>query len=519
MDTTPQVPKDTTEVDTQTARGPRALAETMSWGEQLLPLTYAAMEACWIDALLIGLVRLHILGSTTLFMPLWAPFLITIVSVWLALALPDQNVQSRRRGSSSATILFIQGVMAIGVVWASLYTLSAAIWSPLWIIALASDAFQLNNMAFATIGIIILIAVFCYRGIHIARYALEPSETTRSIIVGSIILLVVSLLPASSSNEQVDLLGLFLLLVTFALFARALAYTLFIRQEHLTGLQGSKAAQDRLILSTVGLICLPLLIIALVIGITVNPNFLAAIQQLFSPLSHVYDVIVLAIASLLSFLLSGLLSILPKISKGKNPNPIREPANPFTKHPTSPGHLSPVVYSIASIIFYLCLMAILIAIVVIITTLLRRRTQGKRLNLDIRESLWSWQLFKAQLLFLLRAVLHRFQTKKTEGGVQVSEQTTEGTPSQRDIRAIYRAFLQWTAQRGYRRQHNETPGEFKQRLVGHPPTSLALLEAELQTVTDIYSSTRYSQETPSTSEVERMQQNWRTIQQQAPPPA
>ncbi|GER87460.1 hypothetical protein KDW_16220 [Dictyobacter vulcani] len=74
MDTTPQKLPDTASEEGQSQSSPRSLADVMSWGEQLLPLTYSALEACWIAVLLIGLGRLHFLGLKQPFMPLWGLF-------------------------------------------------------------------------------------------------------------------------------------------------------------------------------------------------------------------------------------------------------------------------------------------------------------------------------------------------------------------------------------------------------------------------------------------------------------
>src|SRR3984893_3439105 len=54
-----------------------------SLGEFLLPTLLGAMEACWVDAVLIGLASAVLLGSSLPLLPLWAPFVFIVGSQWL----------------------------------------------------------------------------------------------------------------------------------------------------------------------------------------------------------------------------------------------------------------------------------------------------------------------------------------------------------------------------------------------------------------------------------------------------
>ncbi|GCE18323.1 hypothetical protein [Dictyobacter kobayashii] len=311
MDSMPLVPHNDpeTEEETHNPVPPRSLADIMSWGEQLLPIAYATLEACWIAAVLIGLARLHFFALTQPFAPLWAPFLLMIVSAWCALILPDQvlrNNDERTARTHSGNLAFLfQGISVLCVVWGTIYAGGAALWNPAWLMSLLSDFLLFNQTAFAVVGLILLSYAICYRGIKIARYTLEPSETMRGIILGSVIFLGVCLLPNTSSPyEQIYLLLLILIFFSFALLTRALSHAIFVRQEHLTGLQGSKFTQDRLILYAVGMVCLFMAIIGLILGITINPTLLAAVQQFLSPAGKVYDGAVYIIAWIMAFLVS-----------------------------------------------------------------------------------------------------------------------------------------------------------------------------------------------------------------------
>src|SRR5713101_9532241 len=60
------------------------LSATPSWGEHLLPIVLAAMEACWVDAILIGLASIGLFLSHDPILPLWTPFVLIAGSHWLA---------------------------------------------------------------------------------------------------------------------------------------------------------------------------------------------------------------------------------------------------------------------------------------------------------------------------------------------------------------------------------------------------------------------------------------------------
>ncbi|GCE18324.1 DUF4129 domain-containing protein [Dictyobacter kobayashii] len=157
------------------------------------------------------------------------------------------------------------------------------------------------------------------------------------------------------------------------------------------------------------------------------------------------------------------------------------------------------------------LIALIITFITVIVILLRKRKIARR-SLDIHESLWSWELFWLQLKTLLLQFWQRFSRQKDEQPVQLEERMEEEEePIMRDVRAIYRAFLQWAASRGYRRQHAETPQELKQRLI--PP--LPAFEPEIQTVTEIYTSARYSHVLPDDAEIARMHQSWLALQRKS----
>ncbi|WP_338258464.1 DUF4129 domain-containing protein [Dictyobacter halimunensis] len=512
MESTPQTPRDDQERREPWSPPPRSLADVMSWGEQLLPLSYATLEACWMGAVLIGLARVHFLGLDQPFAPLWAPFLLMMVSSWCTLILPDQllknNDKKTASGHSGNLVLVIQSIGILCVVWGTFYAGTSALWNPAWLMALLSDLLLFNSTAFAVIGLIIASYALCYHGIRIARYALEPSETLRGIIIGSVIFVVICLLPAIGNGDQVDLLLLVLLFFSLALLARALSYAIFTRQDHIAGLHGSKVTQDRLILSTVGIVCLMLAVVGLVLGIIINPTLLAAIQQFLSPLGRIYDGATYAIAWVMAFMISWIpldkfKFTLPKLNKNTPPP---------TTHSNAGAAPPPAVQTIAGFVFIALMITLLVTVIILVVVLLRRRRAGRR-SLDLHESLWSWGLFWQQITGLLSHLWQRLRRRKDEQPAPIVERGIEDdeAPMLRDVRVIYRAFLQWAASQGYRRQQAETPGELKQRLVQPLPA----FEPEMQAVTEIYTAARYSHVSPGEAEVARMQRNWSELQQKS----
>src|SRR5262249_12572272 len=110
---------------------------------------------------------------------------------------------------------------------------------------------------------------------------------------------------------------------------------------------------------------------------------------------------------------------------------------------------------------------ILLMFLLIRWALRRRRVQlvAKRQEEEVRESLWSWSLFWAQLKEFLRALFGRFFSRRpAEKQDQAGLQIIEGGPTARSIREIYRLLLKQAAGRGYARKRDETPYEFEQRL-------------------------------------------------------
>ena len=495
---------------------PRALATTMSWGEQLLPLAYAAMQCCWIAALLIGFGRMHMFTQTGTFIPLWAPFLVILVSTWSALTLPDHTARAYNQStfslsqlrSSKTVIILIQTVLILSSIWGSFYS-TIALWNPIWLGTFINDFIQINATAFASIAVILLTYGLSYYGIRIARYNNEPGMVTKGLITGGIVFAVVILIQSTTDLDQAALVLLLLLFFFLTLFTRALSYAIFVRQEHLIGLDGNKYAQDQLVVSTVGFVCLLLTMIALVVSFIINPELLIALVQSMAPIGKLYDKVAGVFVGFVAFLLS----FIPLGGKLKAPPLIHVPNNPISHlKQNSSKSLPPGIQTFASLLFIIVIIAIVAIVILFIVRMLNKRAHARRLQRDQHESLWSWALFWSQVKKFLHALLRRFKRQEVASLVeQQSIVEEEAVVVNRDVRAIYRAFLRWAAMHGFMHQRYETPYELKQRL----QQPFTLLMPEIQAVTEIYTTVRYGQDQPTEAEVERMQQNWASLQRKS----
>src|SRR5579884_3023252 len=76
------------------------VASDLSWGERLLPVLYAAMETCWVYAILLGLASVHFFGTNDTLVPVWAPFVLILGAYWILLAM-ERRAASEGGHSSS----------------------------------------------------------------------------------------------------------------------------------------------------------------------------------------------------------------------------------------------------------------------------------------------------------------------------------------------------------------------------------------------------------------------------------
>ncbi len=503
-----------------------------SIGEFLLPYLLGAMQACWITAILIGLASAGLFESSESLIPLWAPFVLILGSLslfhYLGLRTTKKTTGDSGDGvkvSIPETSLFfiLIGVLSLFFVWLHMYTQTAFIFDPKWVLSLFNDVLLLNGHFYEAASIIGLIILLGWLGIRLINRHVEPFDVFRALCLGLGVFIVVIILRTGQASagavihHDTSLLLLIPLFLFLSLMAHALARVVFIRKSHPTGLQGSIVAQERAIIMLIGLLGLAFLFFALLIGGTTNSAFLTNFGHVLAILGVVYNwlvEIVAAIIVIVAIPIFWLISLLhpstptrsPKVTKFHIPQSTANPA--ISALQIVFAHTIIPILTIVIPILFILLMVILIR-----WTLRRRPRVRKRVNKrnqDVHESLWSWSLFWMQLRSIVRALFARFIHRDitTVDGVIVMEEI-KGEPAARSIREIYRAFLKKAARRGYPRKRFETPYEFKQRL----DEKIPLAEPQLEIITEAYAFTRYSGDVPDEAQLAQVRSNWVELDQ------
>jgi Domain of unknown function (DUF4129) len=506
------------------------IAANPSLGERLLPFLLAAMEACWVDAIFIGLAGLNFFQSRDPIIPVWAPFVLIAASQWLSGYLERRSMNAESSSESddaSATVTpgisVLFGVMAaitLFIVWSRVYAQTAFVLDPRWLLSLLNDVLLLNSNAYLVVGIAALSAYFCWRGVRLSRHQVEPANVFNILRLGLIVFVVVIIVRAAQESAGIvfhDWLELFLLVPIFfllSLIAHSLARAAYVRHSHPVGLEGSAAAQERSIMLLLGTFGLAILILALLVGNVANP---ALLQQIAVPLGAAYDWLIGIIAHIIVFLVTPIFWLINLIFAGqqlRSPsirlNPLGGVGKTNTHKPQPTPDLILVLIPILRIA--LPILFILGLILLIRWALRRRRVRvvGSK-NEDVHENLWSWALFWTQLKAFLRGLFGRFFSRKTTAaGEQAAPEAITGGQAARSVREIYRLLLRRAADRGYPRKKDETPYEFRQRLDAKTP----LAQPRLEVITGVYTATRYGGLEPDESEVARVRGAWAEIEQQ-----
>ncbi len=502
------------------------LSAAPSWGELLLPLIFAAMETCWIDGILIALAGANVFHLREPLLPLWTPLVLMAGSAWLVsylerrdLATSDALPSDGRRKATAGSSLFIWLLVIVALVsiWSSVYATSSWLIDPRWLLTMLGDLLLLAPQAYHVLGIIALSVYFCWRGLDLARRVIEPGTVLSRLRIGVGVFALVILVRAGAGDQfygELPLLFLLPCFVALALIAHALAKAIFVRQAHPVGLLGNVAVQEGAVLMVVGTIGVILLLVALLLGAFASPAFLAQVQLALAPIGIVYDWLVSALAQFTVILLMPvfwLISLFPV----RQQQPVLPHPSPIV-HGVSKLTTPPEAMLIAATVFKVVLpILVVVGLGFLIWRLLRRRRVVlRRRDQDVHESVWSWRLFRAQLLGLLRAIWLRFFGRKQQvEEAQAVALEMAGEPAARTVREIYRALLGWAAGRGYPRARDETPYEFQQRLQQQLPQSMP----ELGAITDAYTLVRYGESVPDEREVVQVQGEWQELQRKEQP--
>ena len=494
-----------------------------SLGEFLLPSLLGAMESCWIVAALIGLAGTGIFGANVPLLPFWAPFVFIIGTQWLFYFIDRRDENARHAPQFIALAI----VFCLFIIWLQVYSSVSGIFDPRWLGSLFSDILFLNNHFFQVVFIVALSFLLCWRGLRLLSRTIEPSIIFRTLCLGiSVIIAVIVLLAqlASGGAQLHNEALLFLLIPLFlylSLAAHSLARISFVRRSHSTGLQGSIVAQERAVITVMGLLGAALLILTISIALIAGPAFFTSALHTLSPLgtaiANAYNWLVGILAYVAVFLATPifwLLNWLTHLNPPKGPaQPIRVPKTVL--HPPKTLPISPADNPVLLLALKILVPVIVLLVIVwLVRRALRNRkktrTRKRLRDGDFHESLWSWSLFWSQLRGILRSIFGRFLPQPSAEAASGTTPLVEpADAAARDIRAIYRAFLKKATARGYARKKDETPDELRQRL----DQKTLLVEPQLEAITDAYTMVRYGESLPNASDVAYVQGKWSELDQ------
>lgn len=491
-----------------------------SLGEFLLPSLLGAMESCWIVAALIGLAGIGMFGANVLLLPFWAPFVFIIGTQWLFYFIDRRDENARH----APQFIALAVLFCLFIIWLQVYAPVSGIFDPRWLAALFSDILFLNSHFFQVLFIIALSFLLCWRGLRLISRTIEPSIISRTLFLGIVVIIaVIVLLAQLGSAAQHSGALLFLLIPLFlylSLASHALARIAFVRRSHNSGLQGSIVAQERAVITVMGLLGVVLLIITVLIALFAGPAFFTSALRTLAPfgaaIANAYNWLVGIVADILVFLATPifwLISWLTHLGAPKSPGlqtPRRVGLRPSKTLPISPASNPALLLALKILVP----VVVLLVIILLVRRALRYRKKTKvRRQLrdgDFHESLWSWSLFWGQLRAILRSIFRRFLPQPaTEAGSTAAQLVEPTDAAARDIRAMYRAFLKKAAARGYARKKDETPDELRQRLDEKTP----VVEPQLEAITEAYTMVRYGESLPSADDVAYAQGKWSELDQ------
>ena len=494
-----------------------------SLGEFLLPSLLGAMESCWIVAVLLGLAGADFLGTHVPLLPFWAPFVYIIGTQWLFYMIDRRDEHARH----APAFIALAVALCLFVIWLQVYAPVAGIFDPRWLGSLFSDMLFLNNHFFRVVFIIALSLLLCWRGLSLISRTIEPSTISRTLFLGLAIIIAVIVLLAqlATGNAAVSNAALLFLLIPLFLYlslgSHALARIAFVRRTHSTGLQGSIVAQERAVITVMGLLGAALLSITVLIALFAGPAFFTSALRTLSPLgsalANAYNWLVGIFADILIFVLTPVFWLVNWLTHLLPSRPVRpiQPPKVGLRQPKAPPPSPASNPALLLSLKILLPVIVLLVIALLVRRALRHRRKTKvsrRLrDGDFHESLWSWSLFWSQLKAILRSIFGRFlpQPAAADQAAIAASPEESADPAARDMRAIYRAFLKKAAARGYARKKDETPNELRQRLDEKAP----VVEPQLEAITEAYTMVRYGESLPNAGDVAYMHDQWSELDQ------
>lgn len=499
------------EPDTEQSLHPVPPQKPASWGQFLLPLFFAAMETCWIDAIFIGLANTDALETPYLLFPLWLPFVLIgsfyVFSCYQRWYASDNNQLLAHKGkhisASSGINIFLMAVATLLTIWISYYGAQTAFTDPGWLLNVPSVILQFNSASFRLVGVIVLAIAFCRQGSLLARGRIDDAVIAKMIQSGIftfIILLVIQKFLEVAGRVFDDgwtILFLMVLYLCLSLATHALARVGVVRRHYSVRQKNDLIRQERVTLQSVILTSSVLLVIALGIGAILNATLIGDTCVLYlKPNSF----------------------IVPPLGNNKIPAHCGINCNaPVTQqetvHHVSQQPTNTLLSTILFVLFIILLLAIVVFALILVVKFIRswRKRERPKQRWELHENLWSWLLFWQQLSSFMHTLLKRFFAfNPSPIHIGAYPPTIDRqAPFMRDIYEIYHTFLKYAANQGYPRKNYETPYEFSIRVAQHFP----LLEPHLALITSAFITTRYAGTMLKPEDVSTTHNAWITMRQ------
>ena len=217
------------------------------------------------------------------------------------------------------------------------------------------------------------------------------------------------------------------------------------------------------------------------------------------------------IAAVLIYIFRFLASLVPQ---GEPPQPLGIPGPAQVQEIVEGQGTRGFPPEAALVLQWVLVALVVLAVVYVLARAMLRFGRGRKRDEEteeVSESLWTWDVFKADLRSFLSNLLGRFRRRKTTvpaaAAPPLSITREADTGEVFSVRDIYRGLL-WEARRvGVPRRRPETPTEYQGRL----ETSLDAEDEALRAITDAYIEERYGGMDASGERLSALNRSWRGL--------
>jgi hypothetical protein len=353
------------------------------------------------------------------------------------------------------------------------------------------------------VGVSAIVLFLWWRGISISQRNLSFQGVAFSFRLG-VLLLVFSVSLLSTFVVPVST-AFILLFFFFSLLAVALA-----RVEEVNQVRGGVGAPFNftwlaILLGSIATVLVSAWLISQVYSIEGFSQALRWLQPVFDPLMKAVGNIILLLLRLLDPLLRWLAKVLQGVLNNlaqniKGYENLGPPPQDFPNaEPVKPPRL------VIDALRYICLGTTVAAILAALALVLRQRRERQRRGDEIRESLWSSEVFTEGVLNSMRAGWGRLRdlaglVGRFGPGLRLYAAVS--------IRKIYANMTRLAATQGFPRQPAQTPYEYL------PVLGLAFpnCQAEVMAITEAYVKVHYGEVPETPRDLQRIQECWRQIQ-------